>query len=131
MVASYRWYIVGIVLVLALVGGGAYWFWHTGQETTFFKKILNEYRITTTVTFDGAAYTVARGEVTNSAGNILSGRDALPMLRLAYALTTAERNPLLNLEGTDLTGFRTALDSMERIRTSIAKGMGSVEKDIG
>lgn len=131
MGSSYRWYIGGVVVVLALVGGGAYWFWHAGQETAFFKKVLAENRITTTVVIDGTTYTVARGEVADGAGAVVSGREALPMMRLAYALTTAERNPLLNLEGTNLAGLRTSLGGIERIRTSVAKGMGSVDKEIG
>jgi hypothetical protein len=82
------------------------------QEVSFFSKALHDAGAHEAVTVRGMGYEVTRGMVQTPAGTALEGRKALPVLRLAYTLELARRNPIFDLSGTDPTELGHAIDSL-------------------
>lgn len=121
-----RWYIIGAaIVVVLLIAGGAYWFWSQAAQAQFFADVLKTHRIVTDVSIGGETYTVNTGTVTKG-GETITGRSALPALRLAYAITVAERRPILNLEGTLPLAMKNALDALEKTRDVITVAMKNI-----
>lgn len=98
------------------------------QQSTaekFFSTALKAENVSTNVTVDGRTLTVRGGMVT-FAGTPVRDTLSLEALRLAYARTLAERNPLFALPGTSPSDLSYAVNELQQTANQLA----DLQKDV-
>ncbi|MFZ2886840.1 MAG: hypothetical protein WA021_03405 [Minisyncoccia bacterium] len=100
--------------------------WQTQTQTAFFESVLRNAEISETVTIRGMRYTINADEL-DAGTDIASTRTYLATLKVAYALTLAQRTPILSIAGTDSTALSAEVVRLEEIVEKLAELQTSEE----
>lgn len=105
---------VGILILLS-----AYTTLARRSTIQFFSDTLQETLVTSTVVVNGSTYEVHDGEV-YFADKVIMGQQSLRPLQIAYAHTSAQRNPLLGIAGVDPTLLEASIATLNEMTMELA-----------
>ncbi len=100
---------------LGFIALAAWLIFNKQHAAAFFSDVLEAQRISETVSVGGSPYQVKDGNVWQK-DRVITGEEALPILKLTYALTLAKRHPLFSLEGSDPWVLATATEMLARVQ---------------
>lgn len=97
---------------------------HNAQAASFFSEALRGAHVHSTISWNGAHYTVANGVVYGD-GVRVSENVELPVLQLAYEQALARRSPVFGLSGTDPSLLRDSVKALSYATEDVASAATS------